>query len=392
MSAKLLAALSCVGCLAASPAMAESADAGMRLRLAYTAEVWSDVSGGLNRGGAFLDTADVQFGADLDREIGWAGASLFVHALTTSDNSIAQKTGALQGNSNIEAGIAAVRLMEAWVDQAFAGDHGSLRVGLYDLNTEFDAGEVRALFLMPSHGLGADLAQAGENGPSTFPVTSLSARLNLNFDNGMYVRAAILDGVPGDPAHPKRTTIDLSARDGALLIAEVGKSEETGRWSLGAWGFTATAPDLASATGRRHNRGAYAAIEQRLLSVEDCGFALAGSLRFGVANADTNQLSSYFGATLVATRLFPSRPDDQLGVALAIGSTGESYRRMIAADGASPAPAELNVELTYNAPLTDWLIVQPDVQWVVNPGADRRTDDALVVGVRLQLVQSFAFD
>jgi porin len=51
-----------------------------------------------------------------------------------------------------------------------------VKIGLYDLNSEFDVIEAAALFLNPSHGIGPDFAQSGRNGPSIFPVTSLAIR------------------------------------------------------------------------------------------------------------------------------------------------------------------------------------------------------------------------
>lgn len=46
---------------------------------------------------------------------------------------------------------------------------------------------------------------------------------------------------------------------------------------------------------------------------------------------------------------------------------------------------ELVVEAVYNAVLTPWLSVQPDLQYVVNPGGDAQLDDAVVVGLRVKI-------
>ena len=44
---------------------------------------------------------------------------------------------------------------------------------------------------------------------------------------------------------------------------------------------------------------------------------------------------------------------------------------------------ETVIELTYERAIDDRLTVQPDVQYVINPGWDRALDNALVAGVRL---------
>src|SRR4029079_15821498 len=106
----------------------------------------------------------------------------FLYGLYNNSNSISEKVGDLQGISNIETGVEALRLTEAWIDQTFAEGHGSVRGGLYRVDGEFDAGEVRALFLHPSHGTGAEFGQTGQNGPSIFPGSSFGAPLNWKFD------------------------------------------------------------------------------------------------------------------------------------------------------------------------------------------------------------------
>jgi porin len=41
--------------------------------------------------------------------------------------------------------------------------------------------------------------------------------------------------------------------------------------------------------------------------------------------------------------------------------------------------------------VTEWLTVQPDVQYVVNPGTDPALDDALVVGLRFEIAFSRSY-
>jgi porin len=376
--------------MAVLSAAADEAGSGFELGAVYTGEVWSN-AGGLDQGTRYLDNLDLQVTADLNRLIGWPGAKAFAYGLYNNGHTFSgELAGDLQGISNIETGVQAFKLYEAWIDQSFGGGQGSLRVGLYDLNSEFDAGNVRALFINSSHGIGPDFSQAGENGPSIFPATSLAARINWSFENGVYLRGAVLDGVPGDPEHPKRTTIDLSSDDGVLWVAEAGLAEDSGRlWSLGVWGFTARFDDLTEAVTHRDNRGVYAAVEETLMSKEDGGpFTLAGSLRVGLANDDINPLSSFAGASLVATGVIDARPDDQLGLAVAVANTGSKFRSQIADAGGDPAAREINLELTYRAQVTEWLALQPDLQWVINPGADETIEDVFAAGLRFEFAVS----
>src|SRR3546814_14116465 len=86
--------------------------------------------------------------------------------------SISDLAGDVQAVSNIETGVRALRLYEAWIDQKI-GDAASVRIGLYDLNSEFDALDTAGFFVSSTHGIGTDFAQSGRNGPPLFPATSL---------------------------------------------------------------------------------------------------------------------------------------------------------------------------------------------------------------------------
>jgi len=193
----------CAALLSATARAADSDEAGaeqpapvVSLQAAYAGDFWQVPTGGLESGGAYLDDLDVQLAVDLEQAIGWQGAQFFFYAIYNDGNELSgDKIGDLNGVSNIETGLEALRVQEAWIDQTFADGRLSLRGGMYDLNSEFDAGEVRALFLGSSHGMGTEFGQTGLNGPSVFPVTSLGARLNWSFGEGAYARVAVLDGV-----------------------------------------------------------------------------------------------------------------------------------------------------------------------------------------------------
>ena len=45
---------------------------------------------------------------------------------------------------------------------------------------------------------------------------------------------------------------------------------------------------------------------------------------------------------------------------------------------------ETAIELTYSAQLTDNFRIQPDIQYIINPGTDPSLKNALVVGVRFE--------
>ena len=159
-----------------APAEIDETPGPILLQLTYTAEVMGNASGGLRRGTRYLDNLDIVFEADMEKLVGWTGAQVHVYGLYNNGKSISDLVGDTQAVSNIEAGTQAIRLCEAWVDQKI-GDRLSVKAGLYDLNSEFDALDAAGLFVSSPHGIGTDFAQSGRNGPSIFPSTSLATRV-----------------------------------------------------------------------------------------------------------------------------------------------------------------------------------------------------------------------
>jgi porin len=359
----------------------------------YSADLFSNRRGGIARGTVFLNNIDLTLGLDGGRLFGIPGLSIFLYGLHNHGGSLGALTGDLQGADNIEA-PGTWKLYEAWIEQAGCNAACSVRFGLYDLNSEFDSIDTAGLFINSSHGIGAEYAQSGDNGPSIFPNTSTALRLYYAPTRESYLQAAILDGVPGDPDDPHGTHIHFDDGDGALLAFEAGlrypgaaDAVPATRYSLGIWHYTARYDDLVDADRRRgHNTGMYFFTETGLYREPgDAAQGLAVFGRYGVANADINPLRDYLGAGLVYTGLLPDRPIDSLGLALAYARTGDAYRDATALAGNRAESGELTVELTYRYEVTDGIAVQPDLQYIFNPGADPALDNALVIGTRIEI-------
>lgn len=361
-----------------APAEIEEAHGPLLLQLTYTSEVIGNAAGGLERGARYLDNFDLVFEADLERVAGWTGAQLHLYGLYNNGNSISDLVGDSHAVSNIETGVRALRLYEAWIDQKF-GERVSLRAGLYDLNSEFDALDSSGLFVGSAHGIGTDFSQSGQNGPSIFPSTSLAARLQVEPAEGWAVRAAVLDAVPGDPARPGRTVIRLDKDEGALLVGEVQAPLGTGgKLLLGHWRYTARF-DLTDGSGTATgNAGTYIRAELPLSAAP--GRKLDGFARLGTVSGRFNMFDLFASAGLKFTGWIPGRDEDEFGIALAAGFTSESWR---AATGASTS--EIAVEATYRTQLAPWLAVQPHAQYIRRPSADPTIPDALVLGIRTEV-------
>ena len=314
-------------CLPGAPCPSFELSAG------YTADFRRNTTGGLATGNAASGL--LELGAL------WTSDSLLPGALVTTSASLIHSHGGaisgklvgdLQGLNNIEAPVG-LRMYELWSEVSFGnGQQFSTRVGLLDLNAEFDAPVTSSFFIGPPFGIGTDLAQTGENGPAVFPVTSLGLRIAGKLGEAISWRAAAFDGVPGRVDRNSFAPVDVSGRQGALLIGEVEVGvRRLNKLAFGAWTYTSAFDTIDSqVTGsapRKGNRGGYAMIDMPLATLN--AMRLDGVLRAGVADARFNAVSTYVGAAVVASHLLPGRPDDAMGLAVAHGRTGAQFRSQL---------------------------------------------------------------
>jgi porin len=300
---------------------------------------------------------------------------------------MSEKVGDMQVTSNIEA-PAAMRLYEAWYEHHFAADRLSLLVGLHDFNSEFDVVEFGSPFTNSSFGVSPDMAQ---NGPSIFPTTALAVRVKAQPSEDSYILAAVYDGVPGDPNDPTLTTIKLSKEDGVFAALEAGLTRsEPGqsdyyKLAAGAWLHTARVENFAGKMGDR-NFGLYLIAEKKLFSESEGAQGLGAFVQLGFADQDRNQIAYYWGAGLNYAGLIPGRDCDVVGLAVASAWNGSEFIRFSEDVAMTRVDrTETAIELFYLAEILPGLILQPDVQYVVNPSTNPDVGNALQVGARLEV-------
>jgi porin len=101
-----------------------------------------------------------------------------------------------------------------------------------------------------------------------------------------------------------------------------------------------------------------------------------------------NQMPYFFDAGLVAYGFLPSRPRDFAGFGVADGSYSGDLRRAKEVQALTdPAVGvqswEMTLELTYGCTVKPGLLVQPSVQYLVNPAGDKAVPNALAIGVNV---------
>jgi porin len=178
-----------------------------------------------------------------------------------------------------------------------------------------------------------------------------------------------------------------------------------GHYQVGVWDDTAGNPDVLigvngrpfALTGlpplhRADSYGVYVQGFQQITGVGaydgDSGWkdkqGLSLFFNFTQADLDTSTLDNQFTVGVTYAGISAQRPDDAVG--LAFGRTDYNSRAalstLLATPGVQVPTAEYPIELFYNAQLTPWWDLRPDLQYVIHPGGFAKAPDEALMGFR----------
>ena len=358
--------------------------------LSYTGEGFANLSGGYKRGAIYEGLLSVGVQGDLDKLIGWQGGSFLISGIYPHGSSLTDNyTHDFNRVSNIDA-YDSVRLYEAWLQQEFVDGKVSLRLGQILADAEFFVSDSGALFLNGAFGAIPLVAQ-NLNAP-VYPVAAPGLRLRLLASESFSVQAGVFSGA-GDQATENRHGVDWRlGSEGMLAITEVAykwnsEKESTGLpgvFKVGGFFQSGESHEAFPDPQSRGDDGGYLVVDQQLWrkpGSEDQG--LSGFLRIGGAPGDRNVVPFYFDTGFNFKGLLPGRNKDIAGIGL-------SYTKLsgnLSDENGEPLEAhrEAILEATYKVVLNDWCNVQPDFQYIFNPGASQNAPNAIVVGLRVNL-------
>jgi porin len=162
--------------------------------------------------------------------------------------------------------------------------------------------------------------------------------------------------------------------------------------ALGLWTYTSRfdailqKPVAAAPARIAGNHGLYVLFSQIVLADNnDPQRHMSVFARLAVANPRVNRFGVYTGAGVVFAGLFPGREQDVAGLAVAGVQNGDDYMRSRRLSGTRPERTEWNIELTYQAQITSWLSLHPDIQYIIHPDTNPAIRNPLGIDLRLNI-------
>ena len=407
---------------------------GISLGLQETSEVKGNPTGGIHTGVAYNGLTTVSLGIDTARAFGLPGGTFNVSAFQIHGRNYSlDNLGTLQTASGIEA-ARSTRLWEIWYQQVLIENRLDIKIGQQSLDQEFIGSAYSGLFINTAMGWPAVPSLDLYAGGPAYPLSSLGVRLRAQpFDNVTVLGGVFDDNPPGGPFFDNsqvrgasQSGTKFNTGTGALFIAEVqyalnpppsggaepGQSRGLpGTYKFGGWydtgkffdqrfdtaGLSLADPDSSGFNRtRRHNWSLYAVMDQMVWRPDpDAARAVGVFLRVMGAPGDRNlaNFSANGGITLKAP--LPGRDNDSAGIGFGFAKIGPNAIRVTQDSnnflaGYPVRSSEQFIELTYQAQIAPWWVVQPDFQYVWTPAggvpnpndSSKRIGNAAVFGLR----------
>lgn len=410
---------------------------GMSLAVQETSEYLGNVTGGTRQGFAYDGLTQAVMQMDTQRAFGWYGGLANVSALNLHGTNLsAQNLSTLQTASGIE-GDRSTRLWEAWYQQKFLEESRlDVKVGQQSLDQEFMVSTNALYFVNTMFGWPMLPSADMPGGGPAYPLSALGVRVRARPVNQLTFLVGVFNGSPtpkgsGDPQRLNPSGTSFLVNGGKLLIAEMQYSYPAlgnvdypgasaplgGVYRIGFWYDSAEFADLhqdntglsladpASSGVPRMHSGDFAmyAVADQMMWIwdKDSNRNLSVFARvMGTPEEDRNLIDFSANAGFVLHQPLRYRNDDTFAVGIGYAKVSGSQQALdrdtanLTGTFTPIQHSETFVEATYQYQVRPWWQLQPDIQYVVNPGAGvanpndptKRVGNELVVGLRTNIL------
>ena len=368
---------------------------GIDYNFTYIGEVLGNSTGGLKQGATYEGRLDGQLDIDLEKLAGIKNTA--IHA-----NFYQLHGRGLTGNNTFDtftvSGIEAypsTKLYEAWIEEKVLDGKVFVRVGQLAADTEFFVSQSATLFISATFGWPAIFANDLPSSGPAFPLATPGVRLKVAPTDNLTFLAAVFDGNPagvytGNNAYlPQIRDLNgtlFRVKDPPLIMAETSYAYNQEKDAKGLPGtvkfgyvhlfpsngnIDALAPGIVGSPQVRDD-GAYAIIDQTVY-VDPKGPSASVFARASVFPSDRNPYDAYIDAGVIYKGLIPGRPDDTAGISGAYDRFSPIIAAEFALGNPGILPARQNqalIEATYQYVVIPGFTLQPDFQYLINPGGN----------------------
>ncbi|MCE9588920.1 MAG: carbohydrate porin [Planctomycetes bacterium] len=351
--------------------------------------------GGLNtEGDSFRHLLDLRLNWNVEQITGIKGGTFSIDFMNQNGDNGSNEVGDLQafGGNDTDG---RTQISEVWYEQYLFKNKLRLKVGKVDGNSEFAFVECNTCDVETNsqfiHSfIAANVATILAFPAYPDPAMSVNAWVHpfaTEDDAGwLYAGVGVYDGQgqSGTVTGTRGPATFFDGPDDYFIIGELGVcwsldgERLPGMAKVGGWGHTGDFETFSGSVDHG-TEGFYVVAEQTIWhpsgATKDDPQAIKVFGQYGYADANVSDFDNNIGGGFLWVGAIPKRYPDTIGLGFSTVTLSDQ----------NPAFTESNetaIELFYGWQVRPWLMVKPDLQYIVNPGGEG-LDDALVATVRV---------
>ncbi len=384
---------------------------GVAFQVNYTMESASNFSGGYNPSTTARYTDQWGFGTTLDLEklLNWDDTQFQATVTSRNGQDLTQyinnpRSGGLSSVQEVWGRGQTWRLTQFWLNKGFFDHKVEVKAGRVTVGEDFDNKDSNFQNLAFGGG------QAGNwRGDRWYnwPVSQWGGRVKFNFTPEVFFQVGFYNQTASNYDTGNGFRLDGGHTEGNLVPVEAGWQPQLGadklqgNYRVGMYYSSVRGDNYSTYSNgqydqQNHSYGGYLLLQQQLTSMEGDNQRGLGVVVQAVMNDHkTSKTDNYQSLALVWKGPFDLRPKDEIGVGAARIHVNDDYGKMLRQtnqengvndyDNPTYLPiqsgSEYNYEIYYNAHLTNWLNLRPNLQYVASPGAVSEVKNAFIGGI-----------
>ncbi|HLB33675.1 MAG: hypothetical protein A3F67_09905 [Verrucomicrobia bacterium RIFCSPHIGHO2_12_FULL_41_10] len=404
---------------------------GIDFSIAYTSNIAGNPVGGIQPGGfTYADVFACACLLNTEKLFGWHGGYFTISSLLLDGSSLSQKNiGNLFGVQRVYGSIQTINFNELSYEQKFCNDSASIKSGRLVAGYEFAFSPLNFFYM--NTGIDGNPQALWMNGrmPSYFNA-SWGSRLKVDLPGSTVAR---LGAYQITPISRNGLNWDFYPNDGVMLMAQYGWNPEFFKPSAPSTNSDDTKNNITESSPKKVNSSDQAS-KNTANTPSPKGFAghywMGGYYstweypQFNSGAQASNFYALYwhgdqtvyrpnrmnntglilwsdtvlcpqqnialipfqFNAGAIYTGLIPGRKQDNTIFGVVYGNFSTTYASVLQQYGQGNPTYELIYEFGYRINITKFAYVQPDLQWIINPGGTGNIPNAVVIGAQTGIV------
>ncbi len=332
--------------------------------------LFQNFSGGVRTGSNYMSRVHLTLSVDTEKAGLWRGGAFFINGVNMlGGNSTDKYIGDFQPVSRNEAAPERTGLFELWYKQSFG--RAFLLIGQHDMNAAFGTSKYGGNSIHSAFGMNPSITPNAGYTFSIYPRTMPAiyfAREAIGFGQGsIALHAAVYAGFSerfNDDQYNVIWNLDGSTHS----RFEIHYIQKRGTLKLGTLYHSGDLPSVTTEGDMVEGNLGFYLIADHLILAEGEGDheqGLGAFFQIGSAPGDQNLIRTFVSAGLNYTGPFPGRDRDFIF----LGFLNSSLHKDLVDSGLYEQNRSI-LELNYHFKIGEHFSLQPDLQYIINPGGN----------------------